>query len=80
MSTMTLKELLDEILDKFSASGITQQELAKLSGVHFVTINRILRQNQTPSFDVCEKLANALDMEVRVVPIVRGKKLPKKVG
>lgn len=40
--------------------GISQRELARMSKVHFVTINRILSREMDPSLTVCEKLADAL--------------------
>lgn len=36
---------------------ISQRELSRRSGVHFVTINRIFQGNQTPSTDIAAKLA-----------------------
>jgi len=39
---------------------ITQRELSRQSGVHFVTICRILSGDiPTPSVDICEKIAEA---------------------
>ncbi len=48
---------LQAVLNKKSMS---QRELARLSGVHFVTINRILSREMDPSLSVCEKIVVAL--------------------
>ena len=41
-------------------AGINQKELAQRSGIHFVTINRILNGHMTnPTLGVMEKLLNA---------------------
>lgn len=43
--------------------GMSQASLARESGVHYVTINRILKYKLTPTVDVCEKLAIAAKMQ-----------------
>lgn len=40
--------------------GFDQQDLARQSGVHYVTISRILSGKQDPTVTVCEKLAAAV--------------------
>ncbi len=40
--------------------GISNVELARLSGVHVVTISRILHGHLEPSLAMCEKLAGAV--------------------
>lgn len=47
-----------------SLKGWTQEKLADESGVHFVTINRILRGKLEPSVTVCERIAVALGLPV----------------
>lgn len=42
--------------------GVNHRELHRLSGVHWVTISRILSGNLEPSVTVCEQLATALKM------------------
>ena len=42
--------------------GISQRELARRSGVHFTTINRILSREMDPSLTVCERLADAVGL------------------
>lgn len=39
--------------------GIKQADLARSSGVHFVTISRIFSGSVSPSVDICERLARA---------------------
>lgn len=41
------------------ASGVSYVELARRSGIHEVTISRIMNGRNCPSVDVCEKLARA---------------------
>ena len=63
MSTMpsTLFDtFIASLRDAMNTHGITQQELAKRSGVHFVTINRLLKGSMdNPTFELAEKLLNA---------------------
>lgn len=59
---MALAENVRSNLSRFlSDRGISQRELAERSGVHYVTINRILN-GQDPTLSVCEKLARALGL------------------
>ncbi|MBN1851101.1 MAG: helix-turn-helix transcriptional regulator [Pirellulales bacterium] len=51
-----LKKALEE-------AEISQAELARLSGVHYVTINRILHGHLNPTIDTCEALAKALGIK-----------------
>jgi len=39
--------------------GISQQELARRTGLHFVSVSRILSGKQDPPVPVCERLAEA---------------------
>jgi len=39
--------------------GVSQQDLANRSGVHYVSVSRILAGKQDPSVDICERLAIA---------------------
>ena len=36
---------------------MTQADLAERSGVHFVTVSRVLSGNASPSLAICEKLS-----------------------
>jgi transcriptional regulator with XRE-family HTH domain len=39
--------------------GISQTSLSEISGIHFVTINRIFNGHISPTIETCEKLAKA---------------------
>jgi transcriptional regulator with XRE-family HTH domain len=56
MAMPTLKEIR---LDKL----ISQEDLAKKSGVSSVTINRLERGHQKPNFKTIHKLADALGVD-----------------
>lgn len=43
-------------------ANITGMELARRSGLHYVTISRILNGKISPSVEACEKLATAAGM------------------
>lgn len=43
-------------------AGLSQKELADLSGIHYVTISRILHRKVSPSVELCERLAKAAGM------------------
>jgi len=63
---MSLEDLRTTIIAAFERTGMTQQELSRLSGVHFVTINRFIHSEQGFTFELAEKLAAALGLQVRV--------------
>lgn len=58
--------LVDNFVDNLQAAcerkGISQRELARRSGVHYVTVNRILQRQMDPSLSICERLAEAAEM------------------
>lgn len=41
--------------------AVSQRELSRISGIHWVTISRILSGTVEPSVTVCETLAKAID-------------------
>lgn len=43
-------------------NGVSQAELSRRSGIHFTTINRILRGHVDPSLTTAERLAVAAGM------------------
>ena len=45
-------------------AGMTQQELATLSGVHYMTISGIERLKRKPYLDTAVRLAGVLDMSL----------------
>lgn len=59
--------LYDNFLTNLKAAmarlDMSQQDLAESSGVHYVTINRILNGHNEPKFDICEKLATAVGID-----------------
>lgn len=42
---------------------LSQAELARRSGLHFTTVNKIFQKKMNPTLDLCEKLAIALGLE-----------------
>ena len=46
------------------ARNISQREMAEMCGVTYAYVNRILLQKQNPSINVCDKIADALDMDL----------------
>lgn len=71
---MSLNEIRTELVDRFHRSGMSQRALSEVSGVHFVTVNRILKNRQDPTFEICEKLARALGLEISL------RRIREKVG
>lgn len=54
-----LDNFRDNLRRRCESQGISQQELSRKSGVHYVTINRILRGHTVPTIPVAEALARA---------------------
>jgi len=46
------------------ARGMTQRDLARASGVHEVTISKIINGREQPSLEICEKLAKAAGIKL----------------
>ena len=61
----TLKNFRANVLYASEAAGISQRELARRSGVHFVTVNRIVRGVQDPGVQQCERIAAGLGIPLR---------------
>lgn len=57
-----LDNFRQNITRTIESNGISQSELARRSGVHFVTINRILNGHGEPSVSTAERLAIAAGM------------------
>lgn len=57
-----LENFLDNLRAAMDEKDIDQQDLSRVSGVHYVTISRILTGKQDPTVKVCEKLAKAAGM------------------
>lgn len=57
----------DNLRSAMEERGLDQQELSQKSGVHYVTISRILSGKQDPTVGVCEKLATAAGIRADLV-------------
>jgi transcriptional regulator with XRE-family HTH domain len=55
--------LIENIRTALEIFGLSQAEVSRRSGIHKVTINRILKRDFEPSLDACEKLARGLAVE-----------------
>lgn len=64
MSTVALiNNFVENLQAALEKQELSQAELARRSGVHYVTVNRILKYRLTPTVDICEKLAIAAKMQ-----------------
>ncbi len=54
-----LKNFRENLAAACELAGLSQSELARRSGIHVTTVNRILRGHLDPSVKVCEQLATA---------------------
>lgn len=52
----------ENLAEAMSLRNISSVELSRRSGVHTVTISRILHGHLEPSVTMCEKLAKAAEM------------------
>jgi transcriptional regulator with XRE-family HTH domain len=62
-----LTNFRDNLRSAMDEHGMDQQDLAEKSGVHYVTISRILTGKQDPTVTVCEKLAKAAGLRPDLV-------------
>ena len=58
--TQLLQNVVANLKDLCGRKKLTQTELAKRAGVHYVTVNRIFRGHLQPSLTMLEKLAGGL--------------------
>ncbi len=56
------QQLSDRLLEARKGKGISQQELGKLSKVHFTNIGKYERGEATPASDILNRIAKALDV------------------
>jgi len=64
MSTVALiNNFVGNLQAALKKQGMSQAALAREAGVHYVTVNRILKYRLTPTIDVCERLAIAAKMQ-----------------
>ena len=62
-------ELIRKIIEAREAKGLSQRELAALSGVKQPAIARLESMKSTPQIDTLFKLLNPLGYTISVVPI-----------
>ncbi len=63
MASQSSTKFIDLARRALDRSGMTQRDLERASGVHFVTINRILKGTQEPTLEVVEKITKALRID-----------------
>lgn len=56
------QQLSDRLLEARKGKGISQQDLGKLSKVHFTNIGKYERGEATPASDILNRIAKALDV------------------
>lgn len=63
MSTLTLTDnFAENVRRELERRQMSQRELARAAGVHYVSICRILSGDTIPSVETCEAVARALDI------------------
>ena len=62
MKKQSKTTLATRLKDARTNKAISQQELAKLAGVHYTNIGRYERDDAAPSADVLNKIAKALEV------------------
>jgi len=60
MPQTLFETFLQSLVEAMDRRGMSQQELSRLSGVHWVTINRLLKGSlDNTTFELAEKLLDA---------------------
>lgn len=54
-----IDNFVSNLLTACTRKGWSQAELARQSGVHYVTVNKIIKRKLNPTVELCEKLASA---------------------
>lgn len=62
----TKKELVMQIISRRAVLGITQEQLANLSGVGLKTIYKLEQGLGNPSLDTLEKVLDVLGLELSI--------------
>lgn len=63
MSTLTLTDnFAENVRRELQRREMTQRDLARAAGIHYVSICRILTGDTVPSVETCEAIARALDI------------------
>lgn len=60
------------IAEHRASKGLTQVELARISGVHPVSLNRYERRHATPNMRTLSRIARALDVPVGEIDLGLG--------
>ncbi len=63
---MHLKEIIEAIKKRREILGVTQQDLAELSGVGLRTLKALESGKSNPTFETLNKLAEVLGMELKL--------------
>ncbi len=58
-----LQNFRDNLRKQIDASGMSKTAIAEAAGIHRVTLHKILAGEFEPSLDMCEKLAEALEIK-----------------
>lgn len=68
MSTMAvLENVRTNLRREMQRQGLSQQDLSERTGLHYVTISRILTGKIEPSIESCELLARAVGMPPEMI-------------
>lgn len=80
MQTVALLEnFVDNVRSACDERGLTQRELANRSGVHYVTVSKLLAGKVTnPSLDVCERIAAAAGLNPALAFVAPEKPKPRR--
>lgn len=63
MSTIPLlQNFAENLREAMKQAGLSGREVAKRSGLHYVTISRVLNGRLCPTLETCEKIADAVGM------------------
>ena len=62
-----LENFRENLRSAMDERGMDQQDLSRESGVHYVTISRVLSGKQDPTVSVCERLAKAVGLRADLV-------------
>ena len=75
----TMNQFVTACRQRMEQKNVSMTELADLSGVARTYLYRVFDRSQTPSIEVCSKLASALDLELKTVR-ARKKPTPEKTA
>ena len=64
---MHLSELIDALKKRRAILGVTQEQLAEISGVGLRTLKALESDKSNPTYETLSKLAEVLGMELKLV-------------